>query len=318
MSESEPGPKVALRGPRPREDSVAPGMMRDLLPSEPTLRALVLLVEGQSVPAAEVSVPVYARGRDEELEATLAALDAHRNHHGTTIAYSVPSTPGQQQTLERAGFARAFDVSLRNLYLSIAPVSKALDGVSFGAMRNLARRAMQIRQKLIEVPLDDGWLGHAERVFEHRAQANLGFAVRRDLAYLKARFGDPAAGYRLLVLRRKAGVGADAYAIVRTFAYGSSRTCVQLVDHWSRNPDRRAIAWLLGELAVWGLAEKCDVLQGFAASGAPLDQVLVAAGCIRKKWTAPFMVKRLGPVPVAAARLQIDRVALRASDLSIY
>ena len=60
----------------------------------------------------------------------------------------------------------------------------------------------------------------------------LHFAIDRSEPYLMWRYGKhPDRHYRLLVLRRQAGVGIDAFIVVRMLPLDKNRFCAQLVDH---------------------------------------------------------------------------------------
>lgn len=298
--------------PRP---SATPSLI--LRPEDLPERVLqkTLIIDGQPFAAAELLQPApNGAGEDSEVHAGLALIERCAEAR-LSILYAVPTSPGSEHMLKRLGFQPRFEVALRNLYLGIRSVSKRLDS-SLRPVRSLAKYAMQVRQKLMEVELCDDWLSHAAALFDHR-RPRLDFAVDRDLDYLTRRYA-AADGYRLLVLRRRAGVGIDAFAIVKTIDYKPDRVGVQLIDHWTRSCDRKAIAWLLGELAVWSMAQNADVLQVFAAAHSQLEQTLVAGGCIRKKSSAPFMIKRLGPTPATAAELLADHTQLRAGDLAAY
>jgi hypothetical protein len=66
------------------------------------------------------------------------------------------------------------------------------------------------------------------------------------------------------------------------------------------------------------LAERADVLQGFAAAGSELDQALVGSGCIRKKRERTFAARWLGPPLYALDRAFPRRhIELRSGDLEL-
>lgn len=217
-------------------------------------------------------------------------------------------------------FTPLFDVHARNLYLGMKPVSASLDHHAFGLVRAFAREMRRIRTKLIEVDYNEASLAHAARLLHaNREVERPQLMLEKSEAWLRWRYAEqPGSQTRMLVLRRKAGAGINAFAIVRTFEIEPGRTVIQLLDHGTREPGRRATAWLIGEVAMWGLAIGAEVLQGFAAAGSEVDQALVASGCIWKKRERSFMVRWLRPNPPALPRpFPTSHVDLRAGDVQL-
>lgn len=235
--------------------------------------------------------------RDAFLALHLALFEQLRAE-GTEIVYAIASE-GEMTAYQTLELAPLFEVHARNLYLGLSSVSPRLDQQALGIVRRIAREARRIRTKLIEVSMDDLALSQAARLFvKSREEEAPALALEKSEAWLRWRYiSRPRSDARMLVLRRRAGAGIDAFAIVRTFEIEPGRSVIQLLDHATRKPGRRAMAWLLGEVAMWGLAEKADVLQGYAAAGSELDQALVGSGCIRKKRERVFLGKWIGRSP---------------------
>lgn len=220
----------------------------------------------------------------------------HRlEREGVEIAYVLADELGLSRYQE-LGLEPLFQVHARNMYLGLSGVSSRLDRQALRPFRRIAREARRIRPKLIEVPPDESTLVQAARLFiAQRESEGPAIALEKGEAFLKWRYLErPGPPFRVLVLRRKAGAGIDAFVILRTEEIEPGRLQIQLFDHATRSGGRRAMARLLGEIALWGLAEKADVLQGFAANGSELDQALVGAGCIRKKRERVFAARVLG------------------------
>lgn len=213
-----------------------------------------------------------------------------------------------------------FELHARNLYLGLNALSTRLDEQALGLVRRLAREARRFRTKLIEVTLDDIALAQAARLIAIARESNEPeLAIEKEESWLRWRYLErPDTEFRMLVLRRRAGKGIDAFAIVRVFEVEPGRSVIQLLDHATRAPGRRALAWMLGEVAVWGLAEKADVLQGYAASGSELDQALVRSGFLRKKRERTLMAKWIGrpPTPVTTP-FTTRRVDLHSGDVEL-
>jgi hypothetical protein len=229
----------------------------------------------------------------------------------------VATSQRSTRVLRALGFVHTFDVVLRILYLGLGSVSSLLDEAALTPFRKLAKFARRLRLKLLEVDFEESWLAYAARLFAQR-RPDLALAVERSQDYLRWRYrAHPEHRYRLLVLRRNAGVGIDAFVIIRMIEARPGRMYVQLIDHWTRIGERRWTAWLLGEVALWSMAEKADVVQAFAAAGSMLDQVLISTGCIWKKSSLPFMFKSFaGPEDVQ--RPSASAVQLRAGDIDLF
>jgi hypothetical protein len=282
-------------------------------------RPIRLIRDGQFERSAQVLESSVGPLEEEgELKLARALLD-RLVADDVSLAYAVPTSLRTAKVLGGLGFQHSFDVVVRNLYLGLGSVSSRLDEAALTPFRKLAKFARRLRLKLIEVDFDETWLAYAARLFAQR-RPDLAFAVERSQDYLRWRYkAHPEHQYRLLVLRRNAGVGIDAFVVLRMIEARPGRMYIELVDHWTRIGERRWTAWLLGELALWSMAENADVIQAFAAAGSLLDQVLIGVGCIRKKASLPFMVKELAPPeeqeahPVVASSVQ-----LRASDLDLF
>jgi hypothetical protein len=247
------------------------------------------------------------------------ALFEQLRAEGVEIVYAVASEEElpAYQSLE---LTPLFEVHARNMYLGLNKVSPLLDQQAFRILRRIAREARRIRTKLIEVALDDHAMAQAARLFARsRAEGPPDLALEKGEAWLRWRYiKRPGCEARMLVLRRRAGIGLDAFAIVRTYEIEPGRTVIQLLDHATKKPGRRAMAWLLGEVAMWGLAEKADVLQAYAASGSELDQVLVGSGCIRKKRERVFMGKWIGRMPSPfVAPFATRKIELHSGDVEL-
>jgi len=277
------------------------------------VRPVRLIIGGVPVAGAEfIQPPHSAAFEDAEVGRGLALIEGARGD-GIQLLYASPGSPGSQAILERIGFERRFEVQHRHVYIGVGSLSKRLDA-GLDPVRSFARYAVRMRQCLMEVEWSEGWLGQCAQLFARR-RPHCDFAVDRDVEYLRTRYAaDPR--YRLLVLRRRAGTGIDAFIVVRVHRYKGERQRLELIDHWTRERDKKAMAWLIGELAMWGMAERCDLIQAFAAVGSPLDQTLVAASALRKKDAAAFMVKRIDQA--VDVGVDAERTQLRAGDLAHY
>jgi hypothetical protein len=275
-----------------------------------------LIRDGEHARGAQLIEPEDFRSVEPE-QSLAIARDLVTRLAEERIEYAFAVVIGQRSRamLEALGFEHSFDVQLRNLYLGLGSVSTRLDETALNPVRRLAKFARRLRLKLMEVPFEESWMAYAARLFAQR-RPELAFAVERSQDYLRWRYRlHPEHKYRLLVLRRNAGTGIDAFAIARVYEARPGRKYVQLIDHWTRIGERRWTAWLLGEMALWGLAEHADVLQAFAPANSVLDQVLVSLGCIRKVATVPFLTKTLSG---SAAPLLPGAVQLRAGDLDLF
>lgn len=294
------------------------GVVQEPSPSsaiDPWMIPLRLVVKGETQLGAQLIEPpgdeIVPANRAKEIGRQV--LDQLRAN-GTHFVYAVPTPRWPQPVLEDLGFHTRFDVVLRNFYLGLGGISSRLDETLSG-FRRVAKLARRIRQKLIEVDFDDTWIAYAARLFDLR-RGEISLAVERSESYLRERY-TAAKGYRLLVLRRHAGVGLDGFVIVRVHEPEPSQVHIQVIDHWTRIGERRSTTWLLGELALWGLAENASVIQAFAAAGSVLDHVLIGAGCIRKPLSLPFMIRSLAQGE-EGLEIPIDGVQLRAGDLAIF
>jgi hypothetical protein len=268
-----------------------------------------LVVHGHVEAGAQLVDPERAEGPDgSQVDVGKRVLE-RLAEKGVHLVYAVPTARWSEDVLRALGFVTSFDVVLRNFYLG-------LDDDGLKSVRRVATLARRIRQKLIEVDFDDTWIAYAARLFDLK-RSDISLGVDRSEEYLRSRYRRGDREYRLLVLRRQAGVGIDGYAVVRLLEHEPGRTLIQLVDHFTKIGERRSTTWLLGEIALWGLAERASVVQAFAADGSVLEHVLIGAGCIRKPLTLPFMVRSLFPNE-EGLKLPVDGVQLRASDLAIF
>lgn len=260
-------------------------------------------------PSTEIVSAVRAKALGRQILEELRA-------GGVRWVYAVPTPRWSEPVLTELGFRSSFDVVVRNFYLGLSGISTRLDD-TLEPFRRVAKLARRIRQKLIEVDFDATWVAYAARLFELR-RSELGLAIDRSEDYLRERYANRTdRGYRLLVLRRQAGVGIDGYAVVRLHEPEPGQTTIQLIDHWTRVGERRSTTWLLGELAMWGLAEQATVIQAFAAAGSVLEHVLIGAGCIRKPLSLPFMIRSLAPGEEELT-VPLEGVQLRAGDLALF
>lgn len=276
--------------------------------------------KGTPLPAAQlVSRLADVDSLSQQQDRTLAhALLSELEARGVQLVFALPSEAWPRPLLEELGFSSPFEMISRNLYLDYNPFSSDTGSPRFTPVRKVAKLARRLRQKLLEIQFEETWLGYAQRLFEQR-EAELDLAMRRDARYIAWRYAEhPERKYRMLILRRKAGVGLDAFVVMRPVSPGG-RKYLQVVDHWTRIGERRSTAWLLGELAMLGLAEEeASAIQAIAPTGSPLEQALIASGCIRKKEQHPLMIKLLGDEPAVDVRLETGRVQLRAGDFELF
>lgn len=244
-----------------------------------------LLRRGRQEPAAELSSGLGAgtalthQQRLALLHHLLAALEGR----GVRWVFATPSPELPEPLLLEGGLVRAFDMVGRQLPLSMGPV------------RNLAKLARRLRQKLIEVSPDDAWLNAAQRLFSQRAP-ELDLALERSALKLAWRYREhPSRRYRFSVLRRRAGTGLDAFVVWRVLDAEPKAPVLELVDHWTRLGERRSTAWLLGEMALLGMAEEgVDAVLAHAPTGSALEQTLIASGCLLRREAVTVLVKALG------------------------
>lgn len=271
-----------------------------------------LVIDGVEVHGAElVTLPIGDVGPnpEEELELGRDVLDRLRSH-GARVLYAAESSQWPRSLLERLGFRQSFDFVERTFYLGLGGISRRLDEHGPHPFRRFAEMARRIRQKLMEVEIDEHWLAHVQTVMDECPP--VGFRLKRDSEYLRWRYKNvPGHNYRLLVLRRQAGHGIDAFAITETFPSDHGQLGVRLLDHFTRDPERAGVTWLLGELVMWSLAEKATIITGGAGHQTPLDQLFRRTGAIRRAWSAPFWIRALNDDEPPA----LDNAELRASDL---
>jgi hypothetical protein len=247
------------------------------------------------------------------------ALFERLRSEGVELVYMM-ATESELELGKRLELCPLFEVHARNMYLGLNKVSSRLDQQALRVVRRIAREARRVRTKLYEVPIDDGQLEQAVRLFAaNREEERPDLALDKSVDWLRWRFKDvPGSDTRMVVLRRRAGAGIDAFALLRIFELEEKRWVIQLLDHATRHNGRREMAWLLGEVAVWGLAEQCDVLQAYAAQGSELDQALVGSGCIRKKRERQFCARWLGaPLSALDASFPTKHVELRSGDVEL-
>lgn len=275
-----------------------------------------LLRQGRTEPAAELSAALGAGAEltRQERVTMLHHLLAILEDQGVRRVLATPSETLPESLLAEGGLLRAFDMVGRQLPLSMG--TRDPDEAP-GPVRKLAKLARRLRQKLIEVSPDDTWLNFAYRMFLQRAP-ELDFALERSAQRLAWRYREhPLRRYRFSVLRRKAGTGLDAFVVWRVVDAGPGSRVLELVDHWTRLGERRSTAWLLGEMALLGLAEEgVDAVLAHAPSGSPLEQTLIASGCILRREHVPVFVKALGTE--SGAWSSSPALELRAGDFERF
>lgn len=288
-------------------------------PLQPAPRAVIARRDGQLLGyAAAVPATVLAGGtahRAVQIHFDAATAEAARPLHdalferlaGQNVALAFALVGSEHDDLYASmQFTQLFELHARNLYLGLSGVSQRLDkSALMKPFRRFAQGMVSLRPKLVEVPFDEGSIGHLERLFAANRDRDLPeISIERSAPWLAWRYQNrPGKQFRMLQVRRKAGAGIDAIAIVRLFEYEPGRVFIQLMDHTTREGGRRATAWLVGEVAMWGLAERADVLQAYAATGSELDQALLGSGCIRKKRIRNFFARWFGDAassPLAA------------------
>lgn len=256
-----------------------------------------------------------ARASVDQVVAVGARVIAGLGEGGAQAVFAVPSEEWPAPALEALGLTPAFDLSLRNFYLSFGALSDRLEVKGPHPLRKVAAFARRIRQKMIEVNFESGWLEDAARVHAERRPA-LGLSVVRDLPYLTWRYRDaPARSYRMLVLRSHAGAGIDGYAVVEPLPSDADQVTMRVIDHWSRSADRVGDSRFMFELALWFLSEQVTVVQALGVQGSALDGLFMRTGGFKKAWSSHLWWRPLdarGALPVAA------ETALRASDFLDY
>ncbi len=256
-----------------------------------------------------------ARAGSEQVAAVGARLIEQLRAGGAQALFAVPSDEWPAAALEALGLAPAFEVSLRNFYLSLGALSGKLEEKGPHPLRKVASFARRIRQKMIEVSFDPGWLEDAARVHAER-RPGLGLAVVRDLPYLAWRYRDvPGRSYRMLVLRSQAGAGIDGYAVVESLSGDADQVSMRVIDHWSRSADRVGDSRFMFELALWFLSENVTVVQALGVQGSALDGLFLRTGGFKKAWTSHLWWRALGERGAAPVATE---TALRASDLLDY
>jgi hypothetical protein len=259
----------------------------------------------------------FDRTMDETALAQLSvALFERLRGQGVDLVY-MTAPLGELAVARRLEMVPLFEVYARNLYLGLNKVSHTLDQQALRVVRRIAKEARRVRTKLYEVPVDDSQLEQAVRLFSaNREEEQPDLALDKSIEWLRWRYADAMQDARMVVLRRRAGAGIDAFALLRVFEVEEGRWVIQVLDHATRHNGRRELAWLIGELALWGLAEKADVLQAFAAAGSELDQALVGSGCIRKKRERIFAARWLGaPLRVLDEAFPRKHIELRSGDI---
>lgn len=277
-----------------------------------------ILQDGRLEKGAELSRAFGAGGSltRQERVALLHHLLASLEAQGVRFVFATPSLELSEELLAEGGFFQAFDLVGRQLPLSMG--TRDPDDAP-GTVRRVAKLARRLRQKLIEVDPNDGWLNFAQRLFFQRTP-DLDFALDRSAAQLGWRYRDhPRRRYRFSVLRRKAGTGLDAFVVWRIVESGPGRRALQLVDHWTRIGERRSTAWLLGEMALLGFAEEgVDAVEAHAPVGSALEQTLIASGCILKREQLPVFMKLLGADAAEGAWIFGRPLQLRAGDFERF
>jgi hypothetical protein len=234
---------------------------------------------------------------------------------GVVLAYGAVE-PRLEKHMLALGFHAAVDVSVRSLYLGLG-LSRRMGRESINPLRAIAKEAARIRTKLIEVELNAENLKRFREAESLRRNEHC-FAIDKSEAYLRWRYlEDPRSSYRFFIHRRRVGVGLDGYGILSLDASDQGRVEAHLMDHWSREPGRRAHAVFLGEISLWAMTEETEVLRGFAVDGSNVDQALIGMGGMRKKAERTLVVKRLGEGAPSLDVLDPKNIHLRAGDLEL-
>jgi hypothetical protein len=280
-----------------------------------------LRARGASLVGAQlVELPVSDLGPtlEQQVELGRHVLETLRRA-GVRWVYATPGPQWGEGLLAALGLTPLGEAVERSFPLGLggigAVVGKLNPGAVFGPnpLRRLATVARGVRNKLIEVELDGVWLEDVERMASSTSAGDA-LALARTPAYLAWRYRDaPGRSYRLLVLRRQAGVGADAAVIVEPFALDGGRFGIRILEHWTRARDLAALTWLLGEVALWSLAEQASQLRAVAVGGTAQERLLLAVAAVRRTQSLPFYWRSLAgdddPAPDAGA------LALQAGDL---
>ena len=273
-----------------------------------------LMIDGAVVPGAQIVAMGGTCAPDRAQLLGQQVLDGLQAK-GVRAVYGVASAEWPAETLEALGFRPMLELSLRSFYLSLGVFGDVFESKGPHPLRAAAAFARRLRQKMIEVSFDDGWLESAARVSEARGEA-MGLSVRRTREYLRWRYKDaPLRHYRLLVLRRNAGAGIDGYAVVEPFEPEPDRIGVRVVDHWSRSDDRVGDPGFMVELAMWCLAERASVVQALGVQGSSLDGLFKRTGGFKKAWSGHLWWRGLGAEPRMP---RADLVSWRAGDLLDY
>lgn len=275
-----------------------------------------LVVHGAVVPGAQL-VTAGAAGPRPTPERVLAAgqrLLEGLNAGGARVVFAVPSDEWPGPVLEALGLKPVIELSLRNFYLSFGALSGVLEAKGPHPLRKAAAFARRIRQKMIEVSFEGGWLEDAARVHRER-RPHLGLSVAREVDYLAWRHRAPSSGHRMLVLRSHAGAGIDGYAVVEPLSSENGNATMRVIDHWSRSADRVGDSRFMFELALWFLSEQVTVVQALGVQGSALDGLFLRTGGFKKAWSSHLWWRALDARTTAPAA---SEAALRASDLLDY
>jgi hypothetical protein len=277
-----------------------------------------VVADGAPILAAQVAGGDLARvSKDEALDRDLfAALFEPLGRSGVKLAFGAVE-PAEGSELEKHGFVAIGEVAVRSLYLGFG-LSRRVGSESLSPLRRIAHAAARIRTKLVEVELDSD---HLARFAEAHATRSGGysFAIHKTPAYLGWRYlRDPRAAHRSFVHRKRVGLGLDGFVVVRRTVAESGRVEVHVIDHWTREPGRRAHALFLGEVGLWAMTEEAEVVRAFAAAGTNLDQALLGMGGVRKKAERVLMVRAIGEGAPSIEAFDAKTIALRAGDLELY
>ncbi len=277
-----------------------------------------MVLSGEVVPAAQVAGGDLARLSGDEAfdRALFDALCAELGADGVKLVFAAVE-PHLRRHFVALGFFPLAEVAVRSLYLGLG-ISRRMGRDSMNPLRAIAREAARIRTKLVEVELDADHLqrlsqAHAMRRREHS------FAVHKSERYLAWRYlEDPRGAHRFFVHRRRVGLGLDGFAAVRLEETDRGRVETHVVDHWNREPGRRAHAVFLGEVALWAMTEGTEVLRGFAVAGSNVEQALIGMGGVRKKAERLLVLKRITEDVPAPESLDPRKVSVREGDLELF
>ncbi len=279
-----------------------------------------LVVAGETFGAAQIGTGALGRSSgDIDVDSEMIdKLVQRARDEGLAYVY-VAAAERAQPLFESLDFEFVCELNARNLYIGLEGLSSRLSKRALSPFRKLAKEARRIRTKLTTVPIDDAILESVGRsLSEPDAPVELG--VVKNAQQLAWRYrDDPRFDYELLVYRKHAGQGIDAFAFVRRYKSETGRTIIHVDEQWTRQSGRRAQAKLFSELAMLGLTEEVDVVRCFSPGGTSREQALLGVGCIRKKVERVLLVCRLDErAPKLEAPFVAKEIQISAGDLELY